>query len=64
MLVHRSAECLVLAAAYLRGDLEEPVQTRGRTLYDYACGTTPPRAGAKACERGTATPLVRPKIEI
>jgi hypothetical protein len=59
----RSDDCLVLGAAYSRGDLVEPVRGRGDVVRDYACGTTPQRAGA-ACAQGTNVPLIRPKIDI
>jgi hypothetical protein len=59
----RVDDCVVLGAAYLRGELVEPVRARGRVVYDFACGTTPQRAGT-VCAQGTSVPLIRPKIDI
>ncbi|MFN0252865.1 MAG: hypothetical protein ACKV2T_38680 [Kofleriaceae bacterium] len=59
----RADDCLALGAAYLRGELVEPVRGRGRVVYDYACGTPPKRAGT-ACAEGIRTPLLRPNIDI
>lgn len=53
------ADCVPLAAAYLRKELVEPRAGRGRLLYDYACATA-----GRGCEKGTNTPLVRTKIDI
>ncbi len=59
----RAGDCVVLGAAYMRGELVEPVPGRGRVVYEFACSGNPQRAG-KACADGTSTPLLRPKIDI
>jgi hypothetical protein len=61
--VGRADECVVLGAGYLRGELVEPVRGRGDVVREFACGTTPQRAGA-ACAQSTTAPLIRPKIDI
>jgi hypothetical protein len=61
--VGRADDCVVLGAGYLRGELVEPVRGRGDVVRDYACGTTPQRAGV-ACAQSTSAPLIRPKIDI